>query len=242
MLGMQPSHAQQGQATQPKREQPKPKAQTPQLVVPSDDVLRILIRATLSALNQANATGNYTVFRELAAPAFQETNNPARLAEIFSNLRHRNVDLSPMLVMEPKLIRPPEINADNLLRITGFFPSVRAQLNFDLLFQPVQGHWLLFGVAADTTSVQPAATLAPADAPKAATKPATPPQSGRSPTPGPKAAGKATSSEDGEATVEQSSKPNVDIRDQVDNLENSSPSPPPAEKPNQNSTWNPFSR
>jgi hypothetical protein len=147
-----------------------------------------------------------------------------------------------MLVMEPKLIRPPEINADNLLRITGFFPSARAQLNFDLLFQPVQGHWLLFGVAADTTSVQPAATLAPADAPKAATKPATPPQAANPSASRPKPAGETTSTKAGNAAAEQSSQSGVDIKDQIDRIESPPASPAPPETPKQNSTWNPFSR
>ncbi len=41
-----------------------------------------LIRSTLLTLNDADRTGNYTVFRELAAPDFQATNSPADLRAI----------------------------------------------------------------------------------------------------------------------------------------------------------------
>jgi hypothetical protein len=217
-------HAQlaQNQTPPPASQQPKPRAQAsnpPQLVVPSDDALRILIRATLLALNQANVTGNYTVFREMAAPAFQQTNNPARLAEIFADLRHRNVDLSPILLLEPKLIRQPEVNASGLLQITGFFPTAPEQVNFDLIFAPVGGRWRLFGISANTStpSARAEPEAAPADSAKATTptKPAASHQAAKPSAPGPKATSKSTApAEAGNAGSEQSLTP--DIRDRID--------------------------
>jgi hypothetical protein len=147
--------------------------------VPSDQKIAILIFSSLIALNQANATGNYTVLREMGAPGFQAGNSPARLTEAFANLRRRKLDLSPVLLFQPKLLRKPEINADGMLRVTGFFPTQPERVNFDLLFQFVQGHWLLFGIAADTSPAPPpaAASFEPAPAqpadPAASAKPST---------------------------------------------------------------------
>ena len=59
----------------------------------------ILIRSTLLALDQANKTGNYTVLRDLGAPGFQATNNPAQLGDIFANLRRERIDLSGVAVL-----------------------------------------------------------------------------------------------------------------------------------------------
>ena len=59
----------------------------------------ILIRSTLLALDQANKTGNYTVLRDLGAPAFQ-TNTAARLGEIFAKQRSDNLDLSGVAAIE----------------------------------------------------------------------------------------------------------------------------------------------
>jgi hypothetical protein len=134
-------------------ELPAPPAPGP--VVPSDPKLWMLITSTLIALNQANATGNYTVLRDMGAPGFQTANSSAQLAEAFANLRHRDLDLSPLLLFQPKLLRKPEIDAKGMLRITGFFPTQPEQVDFDLLFQLVAGQWRLFGISVDTSQARP---------------------------------------------------------------------------------------
>ena len=52
-------------------QEPDPPVPNPLPQMPSDDKLLILINSALIALNQANATGNYTVLRDMAAPGFQ---------------------------------------------------------------------------------------------------------------------------------------------------------------------------
>ena len=115
--------------------------------VPDNYKIELLIRTTIIAINQANATGNYTVLRDLASPNFQTANDPARLAEIFASLRGRKLDLSPTLVFSPKLVQPPAINADGRLRLTGFFDTRPERVIFDLLFEKIERNWRLFGVA-----------------------------------------------------------------------------------------------
>jgi hypothetical protein len=119
--------------------------------------LLILLRSTLTALDQANKTGNYSVLRDLSAPGFAATNNPARLSEIFANLRRDKVDLSGVLVLEPQLTALPELTQNGMMHFAGFFPSAPAQLNFELIYAPVDGQWRLFGIAANLGSSAPAA-------------------------------------------------------------------------------------
>ena len=126
--------------------------------------LIILLKSTLIALDQANKTGNYSVLRDLAAPAFAATNNPARLAEIFANLRRDKVDLSGVLVLEPQLTALPEITPNGMMHFSGFFPSAPTQINFEMLYAPVDGQWRLFGIAANVGSSAPVAPP-PAPAP-----------------------------------------------------------------------------
>lgn len=130
----------------------KPQARAPALaaqgnVVPKTEALLMMIRTTLIALNHANRTGNYTVLRDLAAPSFQATNNPARLGQIFAKLRAKNLDLSPIVLVSPQLLAKPAITAQGMLHIRGLFPTRPLQINFELLFQPVAGHWRLFGLS-----------------------------------------------------------------------------------------------
>src|SRR3954471_14690937 len=82
----------------------------------------ILVRSTLLAVDQANKTGNYTVLRDLGSPDFQN-NSAARLAEIFTQQRRDNIDLSGVAVIDPQLTLLPQIEPNGMMRMAGFFPS-----------------------------------------------------------------------------------------------------------------------
>src|SRR4051812_19579245 len=118
----------------------------------------ILIRTTLIAVQQANQTGNYTVLHGISAPGFQSVNTTARLSDIFAGLRAQNYDLSGVAVLEPQLTVLPEVDANGVMRMAGFFPSVPLQVNFDLQFAPVEGRWRLLGIA---VNVGPSTPVAP---------------------------------------------------------------------------------
>jgi hypothetical protein len=149
-------------------------------IIPNEYRMNLMIRTTIVALNQANQTGNYSVLRDLGAPGFQAANTPTRLAEAFNQLRNRSFDLSPVLFFDPKLIRPPAIQPNGLLRLSGFFPTAPQQVDFDLAFQLVEGNWRLFAIAVDTsatpaagteqTPAQPPEAKVPVEAAKAADK------------------------------------------------------------------------
>ena len=125
----------------------------------------ILVRSTLLALDQANKTGNYTVLRDLGAPGFQ-ANTAARLAEIFAKQRSDNLDLSGVAVIDPQLTLLPQIEANGMMRMAGFFPSVPTQVNFELTFAPVNGQWRLFGISVSIGQSGPAAPEPPAPQPR----------------------------------------------------------------------------
>jgi hypothetical protein len=174
LLAQAPQQQAQNSPQEAKPDQSKSQPQTPATpgpAIPSDQKLATLIFSTLIALNQANATGNYSVLRDMGAPGFQSANSAARIAEAFANLRQRNMDLSPILLFQPKLLRKPEINKEGMLRVTGFFQTRPEQVNFDLLFEPRDGQWKLFGLAVDTRQAPPPAAAAEQPAP--ATNPAT---------------------------------------------------------------------
>ncbi|OKO82875.1 hypothetical protein AC630_12670 [Bradyrhizobium sp. AS23.2] len=106
-----------------------------------------LVRGTLLALDHANKTGNYTVLRDLGAPAFYVGNSAARLSEIFAKLRNDKLDLSGVAVIDPQLSLLPQIETNGMMRMAGFFPSVPSQVNFELMYVPVDSQWRLFGIS-----------------------------------------------------------------------------------------------
>ena len=123
-----------------------------QPAIPDALKLSMLIRTTLIALSQANQTGNYSVLRDLGTPQFQFMNNNARLAEIFSTLRTRNLDFSPVLYFDPQLQRPPAYEG-SILRLTGIIPTKPQRIVFDMGFEMIGDTWRLSAIVID---VQPA--------------------------------------------------------------------------------------
>jgi hypothetical protein len=173
----------------PKQQAPAPKQQ-PQAPKPAQidrNGVLILIRTALLALDQANKTGNYTVLRDLGSPDFQ-VNTAARLAEIFVHQRRDNIDLSGVAVIDPQLTLLPQIEGNGLMRMAGFFPSVPTQVNFELIYAPVDGRWRLAGLAVSFGQAAPAAPQPPAPAAPPAQPKERAPQAEASP-PAPKSTG-----------------------------------------------------
>ena len=140
----------------------------------------MLVRNTLVAFNQANLTGDYAVLLALAAPDFRKDNTGAKLSEQFASFREQKIDVSAVAVLPPQFVKAPEIDAEGLLRLVGFFPSQPLQLRFSLAYRVVDGRWCYVGLAVDarpalaqaqpTTKPAPAAAVVPAA--KRTTKPA----------------------------------------------------------------------
>jgi hypothetical protein len=153
-------------AQQPKSApSPSPAPPPPPAAKPADidrNGTLMLVRTTLLALDQAGKTGNYTVLRDLGAPGFRSANSAARLTEIFAKLRNDRLDLSGTAVLDPQFSLLPQIEPNGLMHMTGFFPSVPSQVNFELLFAPVESHWRLFGIS---VNVAQSAPVVPAERP-----------------------------------------------------------------------------
>ena len=81
---------------------------------------------------------------------FQMTNTRARLAEVFATLRSRKIDMTPVMVFNPKLTITPALDGQ-ALRLTGYFPTTPEQVQFDLAYQHTGDQWLLAGIAISVT-------------------------------------------------------------------------------------------
>lgn len=121
--------------------------------VPSQLELSKLVWSIMVEVHHSNISGNYSVLRDLSAPAFQIQNDPARLTAIFSSLRQQNIDLSNVLLVAPSFTAPPRMVQSDVMRIVGFFGLRPKAIYFDLHFQWVQGRWRLYGIAINPASL-----------------------------------------------------------------------------------------
>ncbi len=138
-------------ATQARRQDAEA-ATSAALLVPNANGLAILIDNAIVALSQANITGNYSVLHDLGSPDFQQTNPPQRLAEIFKSQRERNLNLTPLVLFQPKMKRPAIIDDKGVMRVAGFYDTQPLQVHFNLGFQAVNGAWRLYEIALWTTA------------------------------------------------------------------------------------------
>jgi hypothetical protein len=126
---------------------------------PDNELVTILLRTTMVAVHQANVTGNYTVLRDLAAPAFQDKNSMADLALMFAPFRQKKLDLTPVVLLEPTFTQEPIIDQQNMLRLSGTLQSKPIPVAYDLAFQTVSGSWRWSAIA--IRSVPQAAAASP---------------------------------------------------------------------------------
>jgi hypothetical protein len=88
---------------------------------------------------------------------FRDANSAARLAQAFSDLASRGVDLSVVSVIAPQLTEAPTLDQqDGTLHLKGYFPGQPDQINFEVIYQSVGSRWRLFGL-----SVQPSSPTQP---------------------------------------------------------------------------------
>jgi hypothetical protein len=136
-------------------EQPKQAAPAVQILIPDPPGLLILISNSIIALNHANLVNNYSVLRDLSSPDFQKANSPQKLSSVFANMRERHLNLSPILLYQPKLVRPAAIDDKGFLHLTGFYDTRPLQIHFNLVFQAVAGFWRLMEISVWTAVVVP---------------------------------------------------------------------------------------
>ena len=156
---------------QPAQQQP---AQAPQIQTGPIDRpgAFILMRNALIALDQANKTNDYSIFRTLASNAFQ-INSAAKLSEVFAGQRREGLNLAYAAILEPRWTVEPQIEASGMIHMAGYFEVNPVPVTFDLLFTQQTGQWLLFGVSVGLAQPAPQAEApaTPAPAKAAETKP-----------------------------------------------------------------------
>jgi hypothetical protein len=130
---------------------------SPQVVMPDAEKIVLLLRTTLITLSDAIQTGNFTVLRDMGAPDFRDANTAARLSQSFSDLASKGVDLSSVSIIAPQLSEPPGLDqSKGMLHLKGYFPGQPVQINFEMLYQAVDGHWRLFGLSVQPAAAKPA--------------------------------------------------------------------------------------
>ena len=115
-------------------------------VLPRDDVIEAMAKNALMTLNDANLTGNYSVFHARLHTTFRQQKTAAELAGIFAGFRTAKIDLAPALVHRAIFSEAPRIDGDGKLRAKGFFETRPWRVSFDLDWGRDGNSWALLRI------------------------------------------------------------------------------------------------
>ncbi|WP_193187160.1 hypothetical protein [Nisaea sediminum] len=117
--------------------------------MPSEEERDILIVSTLLRFNDANLSGNYSLFREMASLDFQNKNSEQDIARAFASFRQEGVNIEEVAVREILPDEDGETVHDGVLRLSGEIELSRFRMTYLLRFQAERGVWRLYSIDVD---------------------------------------------------------------------------------------------
>jgi hypothetical protein len=114
---------------------------------PNTFLQEMLIKVSLLTFNDANLTGNYSVFHARLSKPFRDKYSPEQIAAGFKGFRDQKVDLDLVAAMPPIPVEDAKVDDRGVLRIKGYFGTEPSRVNYDLQFVMSDGEWKLFHIA-----------------------------------------------------------------------------------------------
>ena len=130
----------------------------------------VLIKSSLSTFNDANVTGNYSVFHAKLSKPFRDQFSPEKLKATFKSFNEQNIDFDFIVSKEPIADIPSAIDGDGTLALNGHFDTKPSRITYKLEYIRSDSEWKLVGInvklGEGNKPAEPAATPAPAPAEK----------------------------------------------------------------------------
>ena len=119
--------------------------------MPTERGLEVLVKSSLLSFNDANVTGNYTVFHAKLSKPFRQQFSPEKLKETFKEFAEKDIDIDIIAAMKPTYEPEPMIDDNGKLIVKGYFPTEPARVVFELDFIPSDAEWKLVRINIKTT-------------------------------------------------------------------------------------------
>ncbi len=114
--------------------------------LPSDDSSKRLALESLLAFNQAVHNRDFASFHQQISRLWQEQITPQKLAEIFADFIHKQINISAIKEVEPILTEAPTIDSDGILILEGYYPTHPSKTHFRLKYIYEHPAWKLLGI------------------------------------------------------------------------------------------------
>ena len=115
--------------------------------VPEKAALKTMTEASLTSFGDAVKDKDFSSFYGDIASIWQKQTTAEKLKESFKTFLDKDIDL-PSIVTELKPVfdKPAEINSDDVLVISGYYPTKPNKVKFRLKYLEEEGEWKLVGI------------------------------------------------------------------------------------------------
>jgi len=118
--------------------------------LPDDDDQDILIRTTLVTFNDANMTGDYSVFVAKASKEFQSQFNAEKMAAAFESFRKNKLYFEDIVTADYDSYEKAKTDG-NALVLVGVFKTDELEVKYNLHFLKNDDAWKVSGINVDAT-------------------------------------------------------------------------------------------
>jgi hypothetical protein len=121
--------------------------------IPSDDDQDVLVRTTLMTFNDANMTGNYTVFLAKASKQMQAELTVEKLSTAFEGFRKNELFFEEVATADYDSEEKTKFDSDGALVLAGVFKTDDMQVKYQLQFVQNTKVWKLLGIDVKATKL-----------------------------------------------------------------------------------------
>jgi hypothetical protein len=118
--------------------------------IPDDDEQDILIRNTLMTFNDANLSGNYSVFVAKASKEFQAQFTAEKMAAAFESFSKGKLDMSDVVTADYDSYEKAKLDG-NALVLVGVFKTDDLEVKYNLRFLQNDTAWKVSSINVDAT-------------------------------------------------------------------------------------------
>ena len=123
--------------------------------IPSDDDQDVLIRTTLMTFNDANMTGNYSVFFSKASKEWQAQISIDKMQSAFEGFRKNQLFFEDVVTADYDSSEKASIDKDGALLLAGVFKTDDMEVKYHLRFVQNGNVWKVLGIQVDATRKKP---------------------------------------------------------------------------------------
>lgn len=117
--------------------------------VPSEVELKSMTLESLLDFNKSVVGDDFTVLYESLSKVWQDQTSPAKLKALFQSFIDKEIDISPIKKVEPVFNKAAEIDSDDVLIVSGYYPTKPKRVLFRLKYLTEKSDWKLVGIKID---------------------------------------------------------------------------------------------